>query len=415
MNGIKVIGEIPLNGEVKIQGSKNAALPMMAAALLNKGETILKGCPKIADVFAMEKILNRLGVKNHWEGHTLFLNTAQITGNQVDRVLGKGMRCSVVLLGSLLGSCGEARVPYPGGCVIGRRPVDLHLAALKALGAEIWEEEDFLCARAHRLSGGSYHFPKSSVGATQNAILAAVGAEGVTVLTGCSKEPEVFWLCRFLRQAGAEIEGTGSERLVITGGKPLHDVVFTVPADRIAAGTYVCACAITRGSCVLHNAPTEEMGALLSTYEKIGGQYTGNSGKLVLSGQNAKKPIPYLQTAVYPGFPTDLQSILMAVLAVAEGESCMEERIFEDRFKAAPQLRKMGADIAVCENCASIHGGVLWGTEVFAQELRGGAALVLAGLAARGETCVRNRHFIERGYEDLCGDLTRLGAKIFKD
>lgn len=415
MNGIKVIGGIPLNGEVKIQGSKNAALPMMAAALLNKGETILKGCPKIADVFAMEQILNRLGVKSHWEGHTLFLNAGQIRENQVDAVLGRGMRSSVVLLGSLLARCKEAKVPYPGGCVIGSRPVDLHLEALKALGGEIREEEGFLCARGNRLFGGRYHFPKNSVGATQNAILAAVGAEGVTVLTGCSKEPEVFWLCRFLTRAGAEIEGTGSERLVITGGKTLHDVVFTVPADRIAAGTYVCACAITRGTCTLHNAPAEEMGALLSTYEKMGGQYTENSGKLILSGQNAKKPVPCVWTAVYPGFPTDLQSILMAVLSVAEGESGIEERIFEDRFKIVPQLQKMGADIAIRKNCARIRGGVLCGAEVFAQELRGGAALVLAGLAAKGETCVGNRHFIERGYEDLCGDLTRLGAKIFKN
>lgn len=415
MDGIKITGGIPLNGEVKIQGSKNAALPIMAAALLNKGVTVLHGCPKIADVFVMEEILKRLGVKSVWEGHTLLLDAGQVTGYEVDKKLGSRMRSSIVLLGSLLGRCGQACVPYPGGCVIGKRPVDLHLAALKNMGVEFQEEGDVLCARAGKRQESRYHFPKNSVGAAQNAILAAVCAPGTTWLSGCSKEPEVSWLCRFLNRAGANIEGVGSGQLKITGVSNLHDTEFWVPTDRIAAGTYVCAAAITRGTCVLHQAPVEEMEALLDAYEKIGGQYTCNSGKLILSGQRAAGSVPYLQTAVYPGFPTDLQSVFLAVLAVAKGESRMVETVFEDRFKPVSQLQKMGADISVCQNCARIRGGVLTGTRVKAEELRGGAALVLAGLAARGETCVENRHYIERGYEDICRDLTLLGGQIFKD
>lgn len=414
MDGIKITGKIPLKGEVKIQGSKNAALPMMAAALLNKGVTVLHGCPRIADVFVMEEILKKLGVKACWEGHTLVLDAEQVTGYEVDRKLGCQMRSSIVLLGSLLGRCGQACVPYPGGCVIGKRPVDLHLAALEAMGAE-FQEEEMLCAKAGKRQESRYHFPKSSVGAAQNAILAAVCAPGITWLSGCSKEPEVSWLCRFLNQAGARIEGVGSDRLKITGAAQLHDTEFQVPADRIAAGTYVCAAAITRGNCTLHHAPVEEMGALLKAYEKIGGQYTCNSGKLILSGQKAGDSLECLQTAAYPGFPTDLQSVFMAVLAAAKGDSCIVETVFEDRFKPVSQLRKMGANISVCRNCAWIRGGTLLGKEVLAQELRGGAALVLAGLAAEGETHVGNCHFIERGYEDICRDLTQLGAQILKD
>ena len=288
--------------------------------IFKKGEVIKKVPEDILIDTLMEEILKKLGVKVIWEGHTLLLDAEQVTGYEVDRKLGCQMRSSIVLLGSLLGRCGQACVPYPGGCVIGKRPVDLHLAALEAMGAE-FQEGEMLCARAGKRQESRYHFPKSSVGAAQNAILAAVCAPGITWLSGCSKEPEVSWLCRFLNQAGARIEGVGSQQLKITGVRNLHDTEFQVPADRIAAGTYVCAAAITRGNCILDQAPVEEMGALLAAYEKIGGQYTCNSGKLILSGQKADGFIPYLQTAVYPGFPTDLQSVFLAVLAAARGES----------------------------------------------------------------------------------------------
>lgn len=415
LNGIKITGGIPLQGEVQIQGSKNAALPMMAAALLNRGTTVLLGCPKISDVFLMEHILNHLGAKTCWKGNTLEIHGGDITTFTVDEEAGSQMRSSVVLLGSLLGRCQSAAVPYPGGCVIGKRPIDLHLDALKLLGAVFREENGMLIAETCGLQGAVISFPKSSVGATQNAILGAVCASGESLLLGCSKEPEVTWLCRFLKAAGAHILGEGTDTLRIRGVRELHDVEFQIPADRIAAGTYVCASAITRGEGVLLGAPIGEMEALLWAYGKIGGQYRYNSGKLTLHSLNATKPVRLLETQIYPGFPTDLQSVFMAVLATAEGDSCIVENIFEDRFKMVSQLQKMGALIEVCQSKAKIRGNSLTGARVEAQELRGGAALVLAGLAARGETYVENRHFIERGYEDICRDLSHMGARILKD
>lgn len=415
MDAIRIAGGIPLDGEIAVQGSKNVALPFMAAAVLNKGVTVLKDCPRISDVLAMTEVLESLGTKVFWEEKDLVIDAGQTERMTVRRELGEKMRSSIVLLGSLLGRFGEAWLPYPGGCVIGKRPVDLHLAALGALGAGFEEREEMLYGKAEKLLGGQICFSKASVGATQNAVLGAVLANGVTVLSGCSREPEVSWLCRFLNQAGGNITGIGTDRLVIQGVKALHDTEFRIPRDRIAAGTYVCASAITRGQGILSEAPVEEMEALLGAYEKIGGQYKVNSGKLFLCSRNVGNPLTGLCTQVYPGFPTDLQSVFLAVLSTIKGESRIRETIFEDRFKVVSQLRKMGAEIRLEEDTAVILGGKLSGSLVCAEELRGGAALVLAGLAAEGETCVKNRHFIERGYEDICRDLSMLGARIVKD
>ena len=415
MKGIRITGQIPLDGEVRIQGSKNAALPVMAAALLNRGTTVLKGCPRISDVFLMEKILRGLGAGTRWQGDSLEICADQISSCEVERELGEKMRSSIVLLGSLLGRCREAVLPFPGGCVIGARPIDLHLSALKTLGAEFAEKDGRLYGRTSQMKGGTVFFRKSSVGATENAVLAAVCGEGTTVIRGCSKEPEVGWLCCFLNQAGARISGIGTSCLVIRGVPRLHDTVFSIPSDRITAGTYVCASAITRGKGILVKPPVKEMKAMLTAYEKIGGQYAYKSGKLFLCSQKASRPIHWLETQIYPGFPTDLQSIFLAVLACAQGNSQIKESIFEDRFKVVPQLQKMGAQIEVEEQIARIRGGKLRGTRVKAEELRGGAALVIAGLGAEGETYVENREFVERGYEDICRDLNCLGARVRKD
>ena len=237
MGRIRITGGIPLDGEVRIQGSKNAALPIMAAALLNRGTTVLKGCPRIADVFRMEKILQGLGAKTCWQEDTLVICARELQSCAADKDLGEKMRSSIVLLGSLLGRWGEGVLPFPGGCVIGARPIDLHLDALRTLGAEFREEEGCLYARARELRGGEIIFPRSSVGATQNAVLGAVCARGTTVIRGCSREPEVSWLCRFLNQAGGQIRGIGTSCLEIRGVSGLCDTVFHVPADRIAAGT----------------------------------------------------------------------------------------------------------------------------------------------------------------------------------
>lgn len=416
MDSIRIVGGKPLQGSIGIQGSKNAALPMMAATLLQEGICALKGCPKIADVKYMEEILRSLGALVWWEGDTLYIDSTSITGTEIPREYGEKMRSSVVVMGSLLGRMGKANIPYPGGCVIGTRPINLHLLALARLGAAIEEIDGILHVTAKELRGAEIVFKKASVGATQNALLAAVKAKGDTKLSGCAAEPEVVWLCRFLNEMGARIEGTGTDTLTVRGVESLHAIEFVIPADRIVAGTYVCACAATRGEIRLENPPLEEMDALLGAYTKMGGQYEVKGGKLFLCGKGVQFPISYLETQVYPGFPTDMQSPMMAVLASIPGKSHIRETVFEDRFKVAAQLTKMGARIVIDGRDAIVEGvPQLTGSQVFAQELRGGAALVIAGLGARGTTYINNRHFIERGYEHICDDLAALGGNIRRD
>lgn len=416
MDEIRIAGGKPLSGTVSVQGSKNAALPMMAASLLHRGVSVLKGCPKIADVFCMESILKELGAVTWWEGHDLYMDCTHGDGKSIPCVFTGKMRSSVILLGALLGRCGSVCLGYPGGCVIGQRPIDLHLYALRKLGAEIAEEPFFISASCSGLTGAEITFPHKSVGATEQGILGAVLAKGETCLENCAREPEIQWLCRYLRGMGADIRGDGGDCIYIKGVKELQGGEMEVPPDRIVAGTYLCACAATRGKIVLENYPDGELDAFLKVYGKMGGQYKAKSGKLIADGSGVGYPIPFLETEVYPGFPTDLQSPLLAVLATIPGKSCIRETIFEARFKAAAEINRMGAGITVEGNDAWIQGGSsLHGSTVYAEELRGGAALVIAALAARGETVVRGYSYICRGYEHICEDLTALGGVIMKD
>lgn len=419
LSGVIALGEIwidggkPLAGQIRIQGSKNAALPMMAAALLHEGVTVLRGCPRIADVYAMEKILRTLGVKTCWQDHTLTLDCRKVKETEIRGKYAESMRSSVILMGSMLSRRGHVCISYPGGCTIGKRPIDLHLKVFRAMGATVEEQEGEVCAFCGgRMKGSEITFPISSVGATENGILAAVKAKGITILRNCAAEPEIFHLCHFLQAMGAEIGGIGTRTLWIRGVQALRNVEYTVPADRIVAGTYLYAAAATRGDVVLENAPVEEMAAVLQVYEKMGGQWESSSGKLKACARGVREPVSHLETACYPGFPTDMQSILMAVLLTVWGESRIQEQIFEDRFKVVPELARMGAAIAVTGREAWIRGSSLQGTVVKAQELRGGAALVVAGLAAEGTTVIHNSHFIERGYENIEQDISNLGGRI---
>lgn len=413
---ILIAGGKPLEGTVSIQGSKNAALPMMAASLLHRGVSVLKGCPRIADVFCMEEILCCLGAVTWWEGHNLYMDCTNADKTVIPQEYTGKMRSSVILLGVLLARNGQGSLGYPGGCVIGKRPVNLHLFALRSLGAEVQEGESRITAACKKLRGNVVSFGKKSVGATEQGILAAVLAEGETELHNCACEPEIRWLCKYLKSMGALIEGEGSSRIHITGVEELKPGSMEVPPDRIVAGTYICAAAATRGEIVIDNPPEGELDAFLEVYKKMGGQYKVNSGKLIVNGKGIANPIPFLQTEVYPGFPTDLQSPVMAVLATVPGESRIREEIFEERFKAAGELVRMGANIRVSGREAVIDGGhPLFGCRVRAQELRGGAALMLAALAAEGITEVEGYSFIRRGYEHICEDLRRLGAVLEKD
>lgn len=413
LDEIRIKGGRPLKGAVSIQGSKNAALPMMAASLLHRGISILRACPRIADVFCMEEILKFLGARTWWVGHDLYLDCSAADGSEIPAIYTERMRSSVILLGVLLARNGRGCLGYPGGCVIGRRPVDFHMEALKSLGAELTEEEFFICAVCGRLQGSEIRFCKKSVGATEQAILASVLAEGETRIVNAALEPEIICLCRYLEKMGARISGAGQDAITVRGVKALGAGDMQVPADRIVAGTYLCACAATRGNIIIENPPIEELGAFLEVYRKIGGQFKRNSGKLIADASKVAYPLDYLETEEYPGFPTDLQSPLMAVLATIPGESHIRESIFEDRFKIADGLQHMGARIRISGRDAWIKGtGSLKGCPVHARELRGGAALVLAGLAAEGETVIEGYSFIRRGYEHICEDLGALGASI---
>lgn len=412
LDSIRVTGGRPLDGTVSIQGSKNAALPMMAASLLHRGVSVLKGCPRIADVLCMEGILGEMGAVTWWEGHDLYLDCTKADKTEISEVYTGKMRSSVILLGAMLGRNKKGCLGYPGGCVIGKRPIDLHLLALRSLGARIEEGPFFLCASCRELKGSTISFPGKSVGATEQGILAAVLAKGETCLKNCAREPEIQWLCRYLRGMGAKISGEGGECIYITGVEELNGGNMQVPPDRIVAGTYLCACAATRGRITIENPPEGELDAFLEVYRKIGGQYKAKSGKLIADGSGVRFSLPYLETGVYPGFPTDLQSPMMAVLATIPGESHIREMIFEDRFKAAEQMNRMGAGIVTAGRDAFIHGGhPLLGCQVYAQELRGGAALILAALAAKGETEIHGYSYIRRGYERIGDDLRTLGAK----
>lgn len=352
----EIEGKRKLYGSIRIQGSKNAALPMMAAALLSPGITSLANCPRIADVRVMEKILKRIGADIRWQGDELLIDSSKVSDANVPKAYAGQMRSSIMLLGSLLGSGRSAAVAYPGGCVIGKRPIDLHIEALRKMGAKIDARGEALYAQAGELHGMKYHFEKPSVGALENVIFAAVLAKGETLLSNCAMEPEIVHLSAMLQKMGASIEGAGTPNIRIRGVQQLYPVSVRVPPDRIAAGTYVLAAAAAGGEISLAEAPVQEMKALLQAYQKMGGQYEANSGKLIVKVREELRPLPYLETEEYPGFPTDLQSMLLAVAAALDGESCICERIFEDRFKVVEGLRRMGADIRLEGSRAYIRG-----------------------------------------------------------
>ena len=413
MDSIRIQGGIALQGKVRIQGSKNAALPILAATLLCEDNSFVRNCPRIADVYSMVSLLKSLGCSIRWQETGIAVNSSRVHRAQMPRDAVKGMRSSLCLLGALIGRCSEVVMEHPGGCVIGERPIDLHLAALGRMGVEFEEDQRYLKAFSHRLHGAAVSLPFPSVGATENIILAGVMADGDTVLEGAAREPEVSALCVFLQQCGAWIEGTGSDRLIIHGGRRLYGTDFTVPADRIVAGTYLFGCIGAGGSVLLEQAPEEEMQAVLAVAVQMGGRVCSSEEGIYIQAPERPKAIE-LVTAPYPGFPTDLQSLVLAVETKGKGSSRIEERIFENRFRIVEELEKMGASVEVSDfRSALVHGvETLRGARVEAKELRGGAALVVAGLMAEGETIVSGCPYIYRGYENIGRDFRELGARV---
>lgn len=410
---IEIYGGHPLDGEVVIQGSKNAALPILAGVVLHRGTTVLHNCPRISDVMHMIKILEEMGCSVSQSGNTLCVDARGLNKPCVPEELGEKMRCSVIFLGALLGRAGRAEIPYPGGCTIGERPIDMHVEALHQMRAEIRESCGCLSGKCSRLCGSRISLRFPSVGATENIILAAVLADGTTEIRGGAREPEIVELCRFLNGMGAKIRGAGTEKIRIDGVRELSDSEFVLMPDRIVTGTYLMAAIASRGKCMLRRAPQEQMQNVITAAERMDARVERMPEGIWVDGRKAVRALPMLRTAPHPGFPTDIQSQVMAALCLADGESRIQESVFEARFRTAGELAKMGADISIHGQEARIQGvGRLHGETVAAPELRGGAALVIAGAAAEGRTRIKDCHYIQRGYEDICRDMRALGADI---
>lgn len=414
MDSIHICGGCPLHGSVRVQGSKNAVLPILAATILVDGVVTLCRCPDIADVLCMEKLLQSVGCKVVRQGGQITVDAGCVDGNNLPEEYVTRMRSSVIMMGAVLGRRGRVSISYPGGCVIGKRPIDMHLAAFARLGIRFKESENILTAWTDALSGNEIPLPFPSVGATENSILAAVLAKGETVIRGAAKEPEIEALCEFLVCAGADIKREdGGDLLRIRGVEKLHSCTYRIPADRIVAGTYLFGCMAAGGRIRLQGADASQLTAVLSVIGQMGGEYSCHGEEIMLLAPARPRAVSYLKTGVYPGYPTDLQSQLLAALTLADGESTIEEAIFENRFRVVPELVRMGADIRIEGNCAVIKGvDALHGASVTAEELRGGAALCMAALAAKGDTYIKNRHFIDRGYEALERDIRSLGGRI---
>lgn len=412
MDAIQIYGGNCLMGETRIQGSKNAALPILAAALLIDGTCEIDNCPMISDVSHMLRLMESLGCVITRNGHSIKVNAGQLCMCDMPPDSVSVMRSSIMLLGALLARVGIVSMRYPGGCVIGQRPIDLHLQSLRKMGVVIEESEDGFVAETKGLTGAHIRFPFVSVGATENIVLAAVLAKGDTIIENAAMEPEIYALCDFLKEAGAKIEGAGTDRIIIHGVERLYETAYHVPADRIVAGTYLAACLCSGGEIFLKEAPYTQMTAVIEAAAGMGAEIHESTEGIQITCSKRRNMLSRLKTDSYPGFPTDLQSAFLVAMTLAEGSGIIEETIFENRFRIVPELKKMGAEITYRGNMLFVEGiKELKGTLLTAKELRGGAALVLAGSAAAGMSIVKNRQYIERGYENICQDLTALGVE----
>ena len=421
MDRIIIRGGRRLEGRLPISGAKNAALTLMPCALLTDEPLVLRNLPRLADVDGFGHLLNQLGASTKTEGsrpedfgRVMTIRAGRLTSSQAPYDIVRKMRASILVLGPLVGRGGEATVSLPGGCAIGNRPIDLHLTALEAIGAEIEVAAGYVKATAPggRLSGGRYRFPVVSVGATENVLMAAAVARGSSLIENAAREPEIVDLCRCLIAMGARIEGVGTERLEIEGVDRLHGATYAVMPDRIEAGSYACAAAITGGDLTLVGADADAMRATLSALVEAGVTVEEGRGTVRIRSDGRLRPLE-LSTAPYPGFATDMQAQFMAMLLMADGTSVLEETIFENRYMHVPELARMGADIQVRGRTAVVRGvDRLVGAPVMATDLRASMSLILAGLVAEGETQVARVYHLDRGYERLEEKLQAVGADI---
>ena len=413
MEQLLIAGGRPLSGSVEVHGAKNSVLPILAATLLSGGECMIENCPRLSDVAASIRILEHLGCQVIQRGSTVWVDAGRPLRGDVPDGLMREMRSSVIFLGAILARLGEAVISYPGGCELGPRPIDLHLEALRRLGAEVEEDHGALRCRAGRLTGCEIPLSIPSVGATENAILAACGAEGTTVILNAAREPEIVDLQRFLTALGARVRGAGSSTVTVEGGRPLHGGCFRVMGDRIVASTYLAAVAAAGGEAEIRGADWRHLATMTAALGEAGCRVSSGPDRAVIRSQGRLRGLRPIRTAPYPGFPTDAQAILMAALCTAEGATVFVENIFESRYRHVDELARMGADIRVEGRVAVVYGVPrLHGARLRCTDLRGGAALAVAALGAEGESAITGLEHIRRGYEDLPGALAALGAEV---
>jgi len=404
-----------LRGRVRISGSKNSVLPIIAAALLTDEECALDDVPKLTDVLIMQSIIEDLGGKTSWDGEKLTIHTTDIKKTQVAYELCSKMRASFLVAGPILARCGEVKISMPGGCAIGSRPVDLHLKGLAALGAEISQEHGYIHARATKLVGANIYLDFPSVGATENIMMAAALAKGQTIIQNAAVEPEIVDLSNFLTSMGAQIRGSGTDTIKITGVDKLRGTNHNIIPDRIEAGTFMIAAAISCGDVFLENVVIDHLKPAIAKLREMGVEIDEDfDDGIRIKGTATRLPID-IKTLPYPGFPTDMQAQFLSLLAITPGTNIVTETVFENRFMHVPELIRMGADIKIDSRSAVIEGvAKLAGTQVKASDLRAGAALVLAALAASGTTEIHDIYHIDRGYYRFDEKLRALGAKIIR-
>ena len=415
MSKLLIQGGRALSGEVTVQGAKNSVLPILAATLLS-GETVrVENCPRLRDVDAAIRILQSLGCQAAWQGDALEVDPSGLCKCVISDELMREMRSSAIFFGAVLAQCGEVEFSYPGGCELGPRPIDLHLAGLRQLGAEIEENGGTLRCRAKRLCGQTIPLRIASVGATENLMLAACGAEGITNIVNAAREPEIVDLQNFLNACGAQVSGAGTSTVTVTGQRLLHGCTYPIMPDRIVAATYLCAAMSAGGEVFLRGAREEDLTALTAVLREAGCTVRGDAAGIGCACTQRPRAVAPVRTAPYPGFPTDAQAILMAAMLRSHGATVFEENIFTNRYRHVDELVRMGADIRVFGRTAVVTGTpVLHGAAVCSTDLRGGAALCVAGLSAEGETMVSGIEHIERGYVDIAADLQCLGAHIIR-
>jgi UDP-N-acetylglucosamine 1-carboxyvinyltransferase len=417
MDYLEIEGGHKLSGSITISGAKNSALAIIAATILSDKPVVLKNLPNVVDIRTMLKLLTMLGAKVEHNDTEAIIDCSSINNTKAVYEIVAQMRASILVLGPLLSRFGYCEVSLPGGCAIGQRPIDLHIKAVEALGATVELKQGYVVAKAPEggLVGNKIIFDKITVGGTENALMAAALANGVTEILNAAKEPEIVQLCEMLNMGGVKVEGIGTSKLVVhgTAGKPLHfkEEIITIP-DRIEAGTYLCAGAITQSEITLENVNIEHIQATINKLEEMGFDFEIGENTITIKPNGVIKKVNVITTE-YPGFPTDMQAQIMAVATLADEESLIEERLFENRFMHVSELNRLGADIWLKGNTAAVRPvDELIGAEVMATDLRASSALVIAALAAKGTTKVRRIYHLDRGYDRLEEKLSKLGAKI---